>query len=194
MGISTWELVWTCFRKLVESHTYQDKWICNKTLIRLLRTQSPSLTNAIGFNLCVLNRALSSHSVECNSGLEKQVLFRKVFMMRCLYDDNPSSTTKRRVYFYYWHQNGNWPANPGCPAECNDDFVKKPNVEPIAGVVDDAKSLLEEEVNTNATSTPKRVTHNNKLSMITPPGRGETRPSVNYPLGGLPPKALKPLF
>ena len=59
-----WELVWTCFRKLVESHTYQDKWICNKTLIRLLRTQSPSLTNAIGFNLRVLNRALSSHSVE----------------------------------------------------------------------------------------------------------------------------------
>ena len=67
------------------------------------------------------------------------------------------------MYFYYWHQNGNWPANPGFPAECNNDFVKKPNVEPIAGVVDVAASLLEEEVNTNATSTPKRVTRNNKL-------------------------------
>jgi flagellar basal body rod protein FlgC len=62
------------------------------------------------------------------------------------------------VYFYYWNQNGDWPANPGSPAECNDDFVQKPNVEPIAGVFDVSASLLEEEVNTNATSTPKRMT------------------------------------
>ena len=162
MGISDWALVLKCFRKLVECPTYQYKWICDETLVRLLMTQSPSLTDAIGFDLNVLNRALSKHSVECNSELEK-VLFRKVFRIHCPYDDNPSSTTRRRVYFYYWHQNGCPPADPGCPAECNDDFVQKPNVEPIAGVVDVAASLLEEEVNTNATSTPKRVTRNNKL-------------------------------
>ena len=161
---------------MVADHAcYQGNWICDETLVRLLTKQSPSLNDGIGLNLMVFNRALSSYSVECGSGLKEKVLFRKRFRMRCPYDD-PTSTTRRPVFFYYWHENGNPPANPTCSAECNNQFVSEPNVEPLAGVADVAASILEE---VSASSTPQRVTRNNDANTVTP-GKGDTRPSVDW--------------
>ena len=160
---------------MVADHAcYHGKWICDETLVRLLTKQSPSLKDSIGLNLTVLQRALSLYSVECGSGSGENVLFRKQFKMRCPYDD-PTSTTRRQVYFYYWHEKGNRPADPRSPAACHDVFVTAPNFEPLEEIADVAASILEE---VSASSTPKRVTRNNDANTITP-GKGDTRQSTS---------------
>ena len=129
---------------MVADHVcYQGKWICDETLVRLLTKQSPSLKDGIGLNLTVFNRALSSYLVKCGSGLKEKVLFRKQFKMRCPYDD-PTSTTRRQVYFYYLHENGNRPADPVSPAACHDVFVTSPNFEPLEEIADVAASIRQE--------------------------------------------------
>ena len=88
------------------SSHYQDNWICDETLFRLLNAHYPHLKNTFNFTREGLNRALSAKAGTF-TGPNEFGLFLAKFSTEC-----PYSGERRRVSYFYRQVNGKLPADP----------------------------------------------------------------------------------
>ncbi len=93
------------------SSHYQDKWIGDETLFRLLNAHYPHLKNAFTFTRGGLTRALSAKAGPFHGPNEFGLFFEK-FHTQCLY-----SGKKRQVTNFYRQVNGKPPSDPVSPVD-----------------------------------------------------------------------------
>ena len=97
---------------------YQDKWICNETLYRLLNAHYPHLKNTFVFTREALNRVLSAKAGPCIAPNELS-LYSAKFCTEC-----PYSNQRRIVSFYFRQVNGKRPSDPKCAQDVTDTIAK----------------------------------------------------------------------
>ena len=85
---------------------YQDKWICDETLYRLLNAHYPNLKNTFVFTRVALNRVLSAKAGTCIAPNDLSLYMAK-FTTEC-----PYSNQRRFVSFYFRQVNGKPPSDP----------------------------------------------------------------------------------
>ncbi len=93
---------------------YQDNWICDKTLFRVISASYPGVINSVGFSRAAFNHAISLRASQCGT-LHDSGIFVHNFQMPCLYESK-----KRMVFFYYRHVAGKPPASLLGPHDCVD--------------------------------------------------------------------------
>ena len=97
---------------------YQDKWICDETLYRLLNAHYPKLKNTFVFTREALNRVLSAKAGTCIATNELRLYMAK-FTTEC-----PYSNQRRSVSFYFRQVNGKPPSDPKCAQDVTDTIAK----------------------------------------------------------------------
>ena len=97
---------------------YQDKWICDETLYRLLNAHYPHLKNTFVFTREALNRVLSAKAGPCIAPNELS-LYSAKFCTEC-----PYSNQRRIVSFYFRQVNGKRPSDPKCAQDVTDTIAK----------------------------------------------------------------------
>jgi hypothetical protein len=95
---------------------YQQNWMCNETIFRLLNSHYPRLKKTFNFTREGLNRALSAKAGPC-TGQNDYGLYVAKFSTEC-----PYSGDKRRVSFYFRQAtiNDNPPDDPVSAADIVD--------------------------------------------------------------------------
>ncbi len=101
------------------SSHYQDNWICDETLFRLLNAHYPHLKNTFNFTREGLNRALSAKAGTFTGPNEFGLVFLAKFSTEC-----PYSGERRRVSYFYRQVNGKPPADPVSPLDITDELSK----------------------------------------------------------------------
>ncbi len=98
------------------SALYQQKWMCDETVFRLLNSHYPWLKKTFNFTWEGLNRTLSAKAGPCTGQNEYGLYFVK-FQTECPYSGN-----KRRVSFYFRQAtiNDNPPDDPVSAADIVD--------------------------------------------------------------------------
>ena len=97
---------------------YQDKWICDETLYRLLNAHYPNLKNTFVFTREALNRVLSAKAGPCIAPNELS-LYSAKFCTEC-----PYSNQRRIVSFYFRQVNGIPPSDPKYAQDLTDTIAK----------------------------------------------------------------------
>ena len=101
------------------STQYQDKWVCDETVFRLLNAHYPHLKKTFKFTRGALNRALSSKAGPF-TGHNEFGLFLAKFTTEC-----PYLPGKRRLVWYFYRQvNGKLPPDPVSPLDITDELSK----------------------------------------------------------------------
>jgi hypothetical protein len=103
---------------------YQDKWICDATLYRLLNAHYPHLKNTFVFTREALNRVLSAKACPCIAPNELS-LYSAKFWTEC-----PYSNQRRIVSFYFGQVNGKPPSDPKYAQDVTDTIAKNSAGEP----------------------------------------------------------------
>ncbi len=101
-----------------ECSQYQDKWICDETLYRLLNAHYPHLKNTFVFTREALNRVLSAKAGPCIAPNELS-LYSAKFCTEC-----PYSNQRRIVSFYFRQVNGIPPSDPKYAQDLTDTIAK----------------------------------------------------------------------
>ena len=103
---------------------YQDKWICDETLYRLLNAHYPHLKNTFVFTREALNHVNSAKAGPCIAPNELSLYSAKF----CT--EYPYSNQRRIVSFYFGQVNGKPPSDPKYAQDVTDTIAKNSAGEP----------------------------------------------------------------
>ena len=99
-------LILDAFRNLVNSPQYQNQWLCDETIFRVLSDTYPNLARAFQFERRALNRALKKEAGQFDIS-NSSGLYSKLFKSAC-----PYSGERQSVNYYYYCASGSPPSVP----------------------------------------------------------------------------------
>ncbi len=115
------KLIFDSYRILTgASPFYQQSWMCDETIFRILNLHYPQFKNAFNFTRETLNRVLSAKAGPCTHQ-NPYGIYNANFSTVC-----PYSGDKRKV-FYYFRQDTNNNEPPDVPVSASDLVDKLDN-------------------------------------------------------------------
>ena len=108
------QLIQNAYYNLTAGGPYADNWICDETILQLIKTRYPKIESAFKYDRRAINRALVKITGAYDSSNLTKV-YTSSFETLC-----PYTNTKRKVYFYYRCTNDEPPSQPSQASDVQD--------------------------------------------------------------------------
>ena len=122
--ISKMALLLLAWLTIAANPLFRDRWICDKTWLRLTTARYPNLENVGVIDVKALAKTLKNRAGPFEAAANVDGLYHKQFKHKCPYDTDEGSTKRRMVHYFYQDSKGISPIPPRCAADITDPYVK----------------------------------------------------------------------
>jgi len=122
--ISKMALLLLAWLTIAANPLFRDRWICDKTWLRLTTARYPNLENVGVIDVMALAKTLGARAGPFDATANVHGLYHKKFKHKCPYDTDEDSTKRRTVNYFYQDSKGISPIAPLCAADITDPYVK----------------------------------------------------------------------